>query len=130
MIRTQRGTVAALTAAALLALSATSHAGPYVNLMQPCDCPPNHYSAFHYITPIAYRWVAWCHGPCCYTMAKNLSPDIKPTFHVCKYHCPAANPLLFSLANYPMLDGRPICSCYTSSTPSSPRTVDKEALSK
>jgi hypothetical protein len=115
---------AGLLTAAFLALSATANAGPYVNLTQPCDCPPNHYSAFHYITPVFYRWAAWCHGPCRYTMAKNYLPDVKPTFHVCKYHCPAANPRLFSLANYPGIDGRELCSMYPTTAPSSPMMRD------
>jgi hypothetical protein len=86
-------------------LTGSADAGPYVDVMQPCDCPPTHYSAFHVLTPIAWRWAAWCQGPCRYTFAKNLFPDVPPTFRVVRYHCPSVNPLQFSVENYPGLDG-------------------------
>ena len=55
----------------------TAWAGPYVNAMQPCDCPENHYSAMHVLTPVLWRWAAWCQGPCHYTFARASSrhPD-------------------------------------------------------
>lgn len=88
-----------------LGLTATASAGPYVNLMQPCDCPPNHYTAMHVLTPAFWRWAAWCQGPCRYTFARVLHPDIATTYYVKKYHCPSVNPLQFAIQNYPGING-------------------------
>jgi hypothetical protein len=87
-------------------LGSTSGAGsgPYVNLMQPCDCPPNHYSALHVLVPSFYRWAAWCQGPCRYTFVKDRY-CIPPTHNINPYHCPAANPMQFSLNHYIGLSG-------------------------
>lgn len=101
-----------------LGFTVSANAGPYVNPMQPCDCPPTHYSAFHVLTPIAWRWAAWCQGPCRYTFAKNMFPCIPPTYRVVRYHCPSVNPLQFSLENYPGLDGNIPASTFPSSQPS------------
>jgi hypothetical protein len=110
-----------------LFLSRTASAGPYVNVMQPCDCPPTHYSAMHVLTPVMYRWAAWCQGPCRYTFARVLRPEIPSTFHVKKYHCPSVNPLQFSLANYPGLSGSPPASSYQSpQTPQSQQAQPQE----
>jgi hypothetical protein len=95
-----------------LGLAGTACAGPYVNLMQPCDCPPNHYSALHVMVPAFYRWAAWCQGPCRYTFARVLHPDVATTTYVKRYHCPSVNPFLFALQNYPGLNGIPPSSSY------------------
>jgi hypothetical protein len=98
----------------LLGLTGTVYAGPYVNLMQPCDCPPNHYSALHVMVPAFYRWAAWCQGPCRYTFARVLHPDIATTTYIKRYRCPSVAPLSFELQNYPGLSGTPPTSSYQS----------------
>jgi hypothetical protein len=95
-------------------LAGSASAGPYVNVMQPCDCPPNHYSAFQIITPTFYRWAAWCQGPCRYTFARVLHPDLAPTYYIKPYHCPSVNPLQFALENYPGMNGTTASSTYQS----------------
>jgi hypothetical protein len=125
MKRINGGWVAGLIVGACLGLPGRVGAGPYVNVMQPCDCPPTHYSAFHVLTPIAYRWAAWCRGPCRYTFAKILHPDIPPTDYITKYHCPSINPLQFSVINYPGLGGPPPGSTYQS-PPAAPKEMSKE----
>ncbi|MHB1425583.1 MAG: hypothetical protein ACYC3I_20640 [Gemmataceae bacterium] len=105
MKRWQRKGMMGLFVGCSLVLAGTASAGPYVNLMQPCDCPPNHYSAMHVLTPIAWRWAAWCQGPCKYTFARVLNPDIPTTYNVKKYCCPSVNPLQFSVQNYVGLGG-------------------------
>jgi hypothetical protein len=97
-----------------LELAGTAWAGPYVNLMQPCKCPPNHYSALHVMVPAFYRWAAWCQGPCRYTFARVLHPDIATTTYVKRYRCPSVSPLVFALQNYPGLNGIPPSSSYRS----------------
>lgn len=97
-----------------LGLTGSACAGPCVNLMQPCDCPPNHYSAYQVLTPAFYRWAAWCQGPCRYTFARVLHPDVQPSYYIKKYHCPSVNPLQFSLENYPGLNGTLPASTYQS----------------
>jgi hypothetical protein len=121
MKRWSRYGIAGLLVGCGLSLIGSADAGPYVNVMQPCDCPPNHYSAFHVLTPVAWRWAAWCQGPCRYTFAKNIFPDVPPTHRVVRYHCPSVNPLQFSVENYPGLDGNIPASTYPSSQPSSLR---------
>lgn len=106
---------AGLLVGSWLALTGMVQAGPYVNVMQPHDCPPTHYSALHVLTPVLYRWAAWCQGPRCYTFAKIMHPEIASTNRVVKYCCPSVNPLAFSLANYPGLEGAPPSSTYQSS---------------
>jgi hypothetical protein len=103
-----------LFVACWLVLAGTACAGPYVNLMQPCDCPPTHYSAMHVLTPAFYRWAAWCQGPCRYTFARVLHPDIATTYNLKRYHCPAVNPLQFSVQNYIGLGGYIPSSTYQS----------------
>jgi hypothetical protein len=110
----KRGWMAGLIVAASLLGARGASAGPYVNVMQPCDCPPTHYSAFHVLTPIVYRWTAWCWGPRRYTFAKNLYPSVVPTHYVTRYHCPSINPLQFSVINYPGLTGPAPGSSYQS----------------
>jgi hypothetical protein len=105
---------AGLILGACLGLPAAAVAGPYVNVMQPCDCPPTHYSAFHVLTPVFYRWAAWCQGPCRYTFAPNYHPDIPPTYWITKYHCPSVNPLQFAMQNYPGLGGPNVSASYQS----------------
>ncbi|MGH7225502.1 MAG: hypothetical protein ACRELF_19975, partial [Gemmataceae bacterium] len=105
MKRWSRKGMAGLLVACGLGLAGSSEAGPYVNVMQPCDCPPTHYSAFHILTPSYYRWIAWCRGPSKYTFAKMLHPDTATTTYIKKYHCPSVNPLQFSIQNYPGLNG-------------------------
>ena len=95
-----------------LGLAGSAWAGPYVNLMQPCDCPPNHYSAMHVLTPVLWRWAAWCQGPCKYTFARVLHPEVPTTFYVKRYHCPFVNPLQFAVQNYPGFNGIPPYSSY------------------
>lgn len=109
--------MAGLVVGCWLGLTGSADAGPYVNLMQPCDCPPNHYTAFHVLTPAAWRWAAWCQGPCRYTFAKNKFPDVPPTHRVVRYHCPSVNPRQFELENYPGLDGNIPASIYSSPQP-------------
>jgi hypothetical protein len=130
MKRWSRNRIASLVVGCWLGLAGSASAGPYVNLMQPCDCPPTHYSALHVLTPFAWRWAAWCQGPCRYTFAKIRHPDIPPTPHVIKYHCPSINPLQFSLANYPGLDGNAPASIYPSPpvTPQPPRENPPQEL--
>src|SRR5579875_3354449 len=99
-----------------LGLAGTVYAGPYVNLMQPCDCPPNHYSTLHVMVPALYRWAAWCQGPCRYTFARVLHPEIATTTYIKRYHCPSVKPLQFALQNYPGLNGIPPSSSYQSPT--------------
>jgi hypothetical protein len=89
-------------------------AGPYVNVMQPCDCPPTHYSALHVLTPAFYRWAAFCQGPCRYIFAKNVNPDVPPVPWITKYHCPSINPMQFTVENYPGLNGQIPASTYQS----------------
>lgn len=109
----RKGTVGLLVGS-WLALTGIVRAGPYVDVMQPHDCPPTHYSALHVLTPSLYRWAAWCQGPRCYTFAKIMHPDVPTTNRVVKYHCPSINPIKFSLANYPGLEGAPPSSTYQS----------------
>ncbi len=97
-----------------LGLAGSACDGPYVNLMQPCDCPPNHYSAYEVLTPAFYRWAAWCQGPCRYTFARVLHPDLQPSYYIKKYHCPSVNPLQFALETYPGLNGTLPASTYQS----------------
>lgn len=91
-------------------------AGPYVNVMQPCDCPPNHYSSLHVLVPALWRWAAWCQGPCRYTFTRTLHPDVASTFYFKRYHCPSVNPLQFALQNYPGLAGIPPSSSFQSAS--------------
>ncbi len=112
MTRSSRRWVAGFLLAAVWSLPSRTEAGPYVNVMQPCDCPPTHYSALHVLTPSFYRWAAWCQGPCRYIFAQKIHPDISPTDYFVPYHCPAINPLQFSVANYPGLGGRLPSSIY------------------
>jgi hypothetical protein len=112
MKRWSRNCIVGLLVSSWLSLAGVAKAGPYVNLMQPCDCPPNHYSAMHVLMPSLWRWAAWCQGPCHYTFARTLHPDLPPTSCVVRYHCPSVNPLQFSLANYPGLNGSPAASTY------------------
>jgi hypothetical protein len=114
MMRGSRNRMVALLVGSWLSLTGLASAGPYVNVMQPCDCPPNHYSAMHVLTPIAWRWAAWCQGPCRYTFARVLRPEIAVTSNVKRYHCPTVNPLQFSITNYVGLNGRPPASTYQS----------------
>jgi len=100
-----------------LGLAGSASAGPFINVMQPCDCPPTHYSDLHIITPALYRWAAWCQGPCRYTFARVLRPEIATTTYIKKYHCPSVNPLQFALENYPGLAGTPPASSYQSTSP-------------
>lgn len=104
--------IVALLVGSWLGWANAAHAGPYVNLMQPCDCPPNHYSAMHVLMPSLWRWAAWCQGPCRYTFARVLTPAVPPTSCVVRYHCPSVNPMQFSLANYPGLNGSLPMSTY------------------
>ena len=121
MKRIHGGWVAVMIAIACLGLPGLVEAGPCVDVMQPCDCPPTHYRAFHILTPIVYRWAAWCWGPRCYTFAKDMHPNIAPTNYVTRYHCPTINPLQFSVLNYPGLGGPPPGSTYQS-----PQAAPKE----
>ena len=114
MKRWQREATTGLLLVGWFGLAGTVFAGPYVNLMQPCDCPPNHYSAFQVLTPAFYRWAAWCQGPCRYTFARVLRPEIQPSYYIKKYHCPSVNPLQFALENYPGLNGTLPASTYQS----------------
>ncbi len=116
MKRWQRKKIMGLLAGCWLGLAGTAWAGPYVNLMQPCDCPPNHYSALHVLTPVLWRWAAWCQGPSRYTFARTLHPDVPTTYYFKRYHCPSVNPLQFALQNYPGLNGTPPSSSYQSQT--------------
>lgn len=110
-----------------LGVAGAACAGPHVNLMQPCDCPPNHYSSMHVLTPALWRWAAWCQGPCRYTFARVLRPEIATTTYVKRYHCPFVNPAQFSAQNYPGLNGIPPYSSYQSqletSQPSQPKQL-------
>lgn len=130
MKRWSRNGVIGLLVCSGLSLASIASAGPYVNLMQPCDCPPTHYSAMHVLTPFVWRWAAWCQGPCRYTYAKNKFPDIRPTPYKVRYHCPSINPLQFSLENYVGLDGNPPQSTYPTppAAPSPPRQVPPQEL--
>ncbi len=130
MKRCIRNRVIGLLVGFWLSVAGAASAGPYVNLMQPCDCPPTHYSAMHVLTPFAWRWAAWCQGPCRYTFAKNKFPDIPPTPHVVRYHCPSINPRQFSIENYPGLDGNPPTSIYPIPpvTPQPPRQSPPQEL--
>lgn len=114
MKRCQRKGKMGLLIAWWLGLAGSAWAGPYVNLMQPCDCPPNHYSAMHVLTPALWRWAAWCQGPCKYTFARVLHPDVPTTFYVKRYHCPLVNPLQFAVQTYPGMNGIPPYSSYPS----------------
>jgi hypothetical protein len=109
---TDRKWLSGLILGACLGTPGGAFAGPLVNLMQPCDCPPNHYSAMHVLTPTFYRWAAWCHGPCRYTFVKDNHPDVPPTVNFNPYHCPAVNPLQFSMDHYVGLSGGPPRSTY------------------
>jgi hypothetical protein len=117
MKRWSRNGMVGLVAGCWLGLVGSAGAGPYVNVMQPCDCPPTHYSAMHVLTPAFYRWAAWCQGPCRYTFARVLHPDIPTTNYIKRYHCPSVNPLQFSVENYPGLGGPPPSSAYQSQSP-------------
>lgn len=114
MERRQRNGMTCLLAGLWLGLAGTAWAGPYVNVMQPCDCPPNHYSAMHVLVPAFWRWAAWCQGPARYTFARTLHPDVATTYYVKRYHCPSVNPLQFALQNYPGMAGTPPASSYQS----------------
>ena len=111
---------AGLILGACLGLPAAAVSGPYVNVMQPCDCPPTHYSAFHVLTPVFYRWAAFCQGPARYTFAKNCHPDIPPTYWITKYHCPSVNPLQMAVQNYPGLGGPNVATAYQSAQQQQP----------
>jgi hypothetical protein len=126
MKRWQRKGMMALLMGCWLGLTGTTWAGPYVNLMQPCDCPPNHYSAMHALTPVLWRWAAWCQGPCRYTFARVLHPDVPTTFYVKRYCCPFVNPLRFSVQNYPGMSGIPPYSSYQSQTEAEVRSPTKQ----
>lgn len=117
MKRESRNVVAGLLVGCWLGLAGPAAAGPYVNLMQPHDCPPTHYSALHVLTPVFYRWAAWCQGPRRYTFAKILNPDIQPKHYKLRYHCPSINPLQFELETYPGLNGNPPASLYPTPPP-------------
>jgi hypothetical protein len=135
-MRRNRKWVAGWIVAACLGLPVAASAGPVVNIMQPCDCPCTHYSAMHVLTPVFYRWAAFCHGPCRYTFARNKHPDIPPTDYFKPYHCPSVNPLQFSVrnyvglgsTNYPGLGGPVPCSCHKSQQEQQP-TQAKEKTS-
>lgn len=101
------GWAAGLMLGASLLLAKGANAGPYIEVMQPCDCPPSHYSALHVLTPVGYRWAAWCWGPRHYIFARNTYPSVVPTDYITKYHCPSINPLQFSVLNYPGLSEPP-----------------------
>jgi hypothetical protein len=125
MMPTKRRGLGRLFAAVCLLLPAAAHAGPYVNVMQPCDCPPTHYSAMHVLTPSFYRWAAWCQGPCRYTFAPILHPDIAPVANFNPYHCPAVNPLQFSVNHYVGLRGPPPSSTYQSPPAAAKKSPEK-----
>jgi hypothetical protein len=112
MKRWQHKVLACLFASCWLGLAGTVSAGPYVNVMQPCDCPPTHYSSLHIIAPAFYRWAAWCQGPCRYTFARVLRPEVATTYNLKRYHCPAVNPLQFAVQNYVGLGGNIPSSTY------------------
>ena len=99
-MRQNRRRMAGLLVGACLGLPTAANAGPVVNIMQPCDCPCTHYSAMHVLTPVLYRWAAFCQGPCRYTFARNWHPDLPPVDHFRPYHCPSVNPLRFSVQTY------------------------------
>lgn len=113
-MRWQHRRIACLLAGFWLGLAGSAWAGPYLNVMQPCDCPPNHYSVFHVLTPAIYRWEAWIQGPRRYTFARTLHPEVATTYYLKRYHCPSVNPLQFALQNYPGFNGRPPASSYQS----------------
>jgi hypothetical protein len=117
MTRRIVGGAAGLILGACLGLPAAAVAGPYVNVMQPCDCPPTHYSAFHVLTPRFYRWAAFCQGPGRYIFAPNCHPDIPPTYWITKYHCPSVNPLQMAVQSFPGLGGPSVASAYQSAQP-------------
>jgi hypothetical protein len=125
MMGRKRGWLAGLLGAAGLVLPAIVQAGPYVNVMQPCDCPPTHYSAMHVLTPSFYRWAAWCQGPCRYTFAPIHHPDIAPIANFNPYHCPSVNPLQFSVNHYVGLGGAPPSSTYQSPPAPEKKTQEK-----
>ncbi len=116
--------VAGLILGACLVLPAGVSAGPYVNVMQPCDCPPTHYSALHVLTPTFYRWAAWCQGPSRYTFACIQNPEIQPNYYIKPYHCPSVNALQYAVNNYPGLGGLVPSSTYKS--PPRPRKKSSE----
>jgi hypothetical protein len=123
--------MAGLLVSCSLGLVPSAGAGPVVDVMQPCDCPPTHYPAFHVLTPVYYRWKAWCRGPCNYTFAKMLHPDTATTSYIKKYHCPSVNPLQFAVQNYPGLNGTLPRSSYqvrseTAQAPQSPQESPPE----
>jgi hypothetical protein len=100
-----------------LTWTAGAGAGPVVDLMQPCDCPPTHYSALHVLTPELYRlnaWSRWWHGQAYWIYPPNYHPEIPLHYHPIHYHCPSVNPLKFSIDHYPGLVAPPPCSCYHS----------------
>jgi hypothetical protein len=117
MKRWHRNGIVFLFVGCWLGLAGRASAGPYVNVMQPCDCPPNHYSSLHIMAPALYRWAAWCQGPCRYTFARVLHPEVATTTYIKKYHCPSVNPLQFALENYPGMAGTPPASSYQSTSP-------------
>jgi hypothetical protein len=97
-----------------LTWAGAASAGPIVNPMQPCDCPPTHYSAMHVLTPFAWRWAAWCQGPRVYTFAPIHHHDVAANAIVVRYRCPSVDPLQYSLKNYVGLNGSPPTSIYQS----------------
>jgi hypothetical protein len=127
MMRRNRRWVAGLIVGTLLIGATPASAGPYVNVMQPCDCPPTHYSALHVLTPAFYRWGAWCQGPSRYTFACIQHPDLQPGYYIKPYHCPSANPLQFAVNNYPGLGSPPPGSTYKSPPPPQKKTSPKES---
>jgi hypothetical protein len=126
MKRWQRKAMTGLLLSCWLGLAGTVCAGPYVNLMQPCDCPPNHYSAMHVLTPALWRWAAWCQGPCRYTFARVLHPEVPTTSYVKRYHCPFVNPLQFAVQTYPGMNGIPPSSSYQSPSETDQRSQTRQ----
>jgi hypothetical protein len=116
-----------LIVGAFLGLPAGAGAGPIVNVMQPCDCPPTHYSDLHVLTPVLYRWAAWCQGPCRYTFAKRWHPEIAPNDYFNNYRCPSVNPLAFSINHYLGIAGSPPCSMYQSPQENQPPPKQQQA---
>lgn len=130
MLRHSHRWIVGLFVGACLGVPSFVAAGPYVNVMQPCDCPPTHYSALHVLTPAFYRWAAFCQGPRCYIFAPNKYPDLPPVPWITKYHCPSVNPLQFSVQNYVGLNGVIPTSTYPSppTTPQAPRQTPPQEL--
>ncbi len=126
MIRCKRTKIASLLVGMGLTWAGVVSAGPILNPMQPCDCPPTHYSAMHVLTPFAWRWAAWCQGPRLYTFAPIHHPDVATNSMVVRYRCPTVQPLQYELKNYLGLNGSPPSSTYQSPSPTSKTTGQQE----